>query len=225
MGDRTRLSGGHGQPGGEHVSRERVGVFGGTFDPIHVGHLAAVEDAADLLGLERVLFVPNRIPPHKLDRQITAAEDRVAMVELAIADNPLFELSLIEIDHDDLSYTLDTMRALAAERPESDLVFLAGSDSLRDLHTWHEPDALLGEFSLAFMQRPGSSLPWPDLESRFPGVRERVELVSVPKLEISSEDIRARVADGRPTRYYLVPDVERYIRTHRLYDWIAGGHP
>jgi nicotinate-nucleotide adenylyltransferase len=200
------------------VSRARVGVFGGTFDPIHIGHLAAVEDAANLLTLERVLFVPNSVPPHKLDRTISSTDDRVAMIELSIADNPLFELSLIELERDGPSYTLDTLRDLASQRLDSDLLFLAGYDALRDLHTWHQPDLLLAEFTLVFMDRPsGSSLPWPDLEARFPGIRNRIEILSVPQLEISSEDIRRRVAEARPIRYYVAPEVERYIRAHKLY--------
>lgn len=200
------------------MSRPRVGVFGGTFDPIHIGHLAAADDAAAQLRLERVLFVPNHVPPHKRDRRVSAPADRVAMVELAIADNPRFELSLVEIERDGPSYTLDTMRVLREQLPDTELLFLAGCDALNDLHTWHEPATLLAEFDLAFLARPDPpSVTWETVHEQFPGIEERIAIVSIPALEISGHAIRRRVRDGRPIRYYVPVDVERYIRVHRLY--------
>lgn len=201
------------------TSPGRVGVLGGTFDPIHIGHLAAAEDTAQQLQLDHVLFVPNRLPPHKRDRAVTAAEDRAAMVELAIENNPRFQLSRIELDREGPSYTLDTMRQLRSTLgPDVQLFFLTGCDSLRDLHSWHEPDALLREFCLVIMDRPRpGEFPWKEVERRFPGIQNRVTFVEIPLLQISSSDLRQRAAEGRPVRYYLTPAVERYIRDRRLY--------
>jgi nicotinate-nucleotide adenylyltransferase len=196
----------------------RIGVFGGTFDPIHIGHLAAVEDAAALLSLDQVLFVPNRIPPHKMNRRVSSADDRAAMVELSIADNPRFVLSAIELNREGPSYTLDTLRSIKQELEEVDLVFLAGCDALGALHTWHQPEARLEEFQVVIMDRPtGSPLDWPAVERHFPQIRDMIRVLPVPLLEISGEDIRRRVGEGRPIRYYVVRDVERYIHVHRLY--------
>jgi nicotinate-nucleotide adenylyltransferase len=197
---------------------QRVGIFGGTFDPIHIGHLAAVDDAAALLDLDRVLFVPNRIPPHKMDRSVSSTEARVAMVSLAVAGNPLFELSTIELEREGPSYTLDTLRELRTRFPGAELTFLAGCDALNALHTWHEPEALLREFGMLIMERPTDSpVDWAAIETRFPGIRDQVRVLEVPLLDISSADIRRRVREGRPIRYYVVPAVAEYIQTHGLY--------
>lgn len=197
----------------------RIGIFGGTFDPIHVGHLAAVEDAAARLDLERVLFVPNHVPPHKRPQVVSDPQDRVAMVELAIADNSRFEISLIELARPGPSYTLDTLRELREQfGPDAALYFLVGCDALGALHTWHEPDALLREFHVVFMDRPtGEVIDWTAAEHRFPGIRDQVTVVDVAELEISGEDIRRRVRVGLPIRYYVLPPVRRYIEQHELY--------
>lgn len=198
---------------------ERVGILGGTFDPIHIGHLAAAEDAAWRLGMSRVLLIPNARPPHKGDRAVSATEHRVAMATLAIADNPLFVLDRIELNRAGPSYTLDTLRQLRARYgANTTLSFLVGCDALGQLHTWHEPDAILEEFGLVVMERPtGSPVDWPVVERRFPHIRRQVEMIDVAELEISGSDIRSRVREGRPIRYYVPPPVARYIEEHRLY--------
>ncbi|HZU11574.1 MAG TPA: nicotinate-nucleotide adenylyltransferase [Chloroflexota bacterium] len=197
----------------------RVGVLGGTFDPIHLGHLAAAEDAAAELRLDRVLFVPNRVPPHKTGHAVTPVSDRVAMVELAIADNTIFSMSRIELERPGPSYTLDTLRDMRALMGEdTELFFLVGCDAVPQLHTWHEPEQLLSEFNLVVMERPtGAPVNWEAAEERLPGLREKVDVLNLADLEISSQDIRRRVKEGRPIRYYVVPPVERYIREHGLY--------
>lgn len=197
---------------------QAVGVFGGTFDPIHVGHLVAVQDAAWALGLDRVLFVPNRQPPHKGGKQVSAVEDRVAMVKLSVAGNPLFEMSLIELERSGPSYTLDTMRELRRQRLGDRLFFLVGCDALADLHRWHQAQTLLDEFQVVIMDRPtGQTVDWSSVERYFPRIREQARTVHVAQLEISGEDIRERVRSGRPIRYQVAPAVEEYILERSLY--------
>jgi nicotinate-nucleotide adenylyltransferase len=199
-----------------------VGVMGGTFDPIHIGHLAAAEEVREALGLERVLFMPAGIPPHKPDRIVTPPADRMAMVELAIAGNDAFELSRIEVDRAGPSYTLDTVDELAAaERDagrEPDLTVILSAESFRGLPTWHDPQRLLVACRIAVVPRGGFAPPgraW--LDEHFPGVDARVEFLDAPRLRLSATEIRARVASGRSIRY-LVPDaVRRYIEDHGLY--------
>lgn len=201
--------------------RRRVGIFGGTFDPIHIGHLASVEDAAHDLSLDCVLFVPNKQPPHKSNQQVADTADRVAMVERAIQDNPLFEISRIELGRDGPSYSLDTLRGLRAQLgEETDLCFLIGCDALAELHTWHEPEALLNEFQIVVMDRPiEASVDWPVIERRFPSIQQYVTVIHVVQLEISSSDIRQRVREGKPIRYYVPETVRRYIDEHSLYEF------
>ena len=207
------------------MTNHRIGVFGGTFDPVHTGHLAAMQETAFELNLERVLFVPNRVPPHKLYQPVTRFQDRLAMVRLGIASNSTFSTDSSEIEREGPSYTLDTMRHLAHRfGSEANVVFLLGFDALSGLSTWHEPDALLREFQIVVMDRPQSDETpvdrepeWRRLESRFPAIRGTVQTVHVPQLAIAAADIRLRVASGRPIRY-LVPDaVEDYIRERGLY--------
>jgi nicotinate-nucleotide adenylyltransferase len=197
----------------------RIGVLGGTFDPIHLGHLAAADDVAWRLTLDRVLFVPNRRPPHKDEQHVTAARDRVAMVELAIAGNTRFQLSTVEMERVGISYTIDTLRQLRGRWPDgTQIFFLVGCDAIGQLHTWHEPDAILEEFGLVVMERPtGSPVDWDAAGRHFPRIREQVQVVDVAELEISGNEIRRRVATGAPIRYYVLPAVERYIRRHGLY--------
>lgn len=207
----------------------RVGVLGGTFDPIHIGHLAAGEEAREALGLDRVLFVPAGVPPHKLGRDISTAEDRVAMVRLAIADNPVFELSRIEVDRPGPSYTVDTAARLLAEgatdgRPIDELTVLISAELLGSLHTWHEPERLLALARLAVVPRPGHVVAGRSyVAERFPAQADRVTFLDAPNLGLSATEIRARAATGRSIRY-LVPDaVAAWIGDHHLYREPVGG--
>jgi nicotinate-nucleotide adenylyltransferase len=201
------------------TERKRVGVFGGTFDPIHIGHLASAEDAAHTLSLDRVLFVPNRQPPHKLDQQVADTAHRVAMVERAIEENPLFEMSPMELKRDGPSYSLDTLRELRTQLGKgTDLYFLIGCDALAEFHTWHEPQALLKEFQIVVMERPTeASVDWAALERHFPSIRQETTVIPVVQLQISSSDIRQRVKEGKPIRYYVPETVRLYIEDHSLY--------
>lgn len=199
-----------------------LGIMGGTFDPIHFGHLAAADEAREVLGLERIVFVPAGIPPHKTDQHVSPAEHRLAMVEAAIADNAAFEVSRIDIDRAGPSYTVDTVELIAdlerAAGREPDLTFILSVETLRELPTWHEPERLLDRCRLAVMPREGYPAPGRDwLAEHFPGREDRVVSLGGARLEISSSAIRARVARGRSIRYLVPAAVAAYIADHGLY--------
>lgn len=210
---------------GGRVSRTLVGaigVFGGTFDPIHQAHLAVAEAARDKFDLGRVLFIPTAQPPHKPDRVVTAAGHRCAMVEAAIAGNPAFEVSRLEIDRGGMSYTVDTLAALhaaenAAENPAV-LALILSAESFVGLPTWREPHRVLDLAALIVAPRDG--FPEADaafLDHHFPGTSDRAAFLDGPRMRLSASDIRARAAAGRSIRY-LVPDaVAAYIGDHALY--------
>ncbi|HXG27094.1 MAG TPA: nicotinate-nucleotide adenylyltransferase [Candidatus Binatia bacterium] len=200
------------------TSPPRIGVLGGTFDPIHIAHLAVAEEARDALGLERVLFVPAGRPPFKLDDPVTAVEHRVAMVAAAIADNPAFELSTIEVDRAGPSYTSDTLEALARAFPGAVLFLIVSVETLAELPSWHEPERLVAAARVAVAPREGYAAPDPAwLAGAIPGRELRVDYLEGPRLELSSTALRTRVAAGRSIRYLVPPPVEAYIQEHELY--------
>lgn len=196
----------------------RIGILGGSFDPIHFGHLAAAQEVSWVLGLSRVLFVPANRQPLKGAAPGVDSEHRVAMVRLAIAGNPLFELSTIEIDRGGVSYTVDTLRELRLVDPGASYWFILGMDSLADLGRWHHPDEILSLSQVAAVHRAG----WEEvdieaLQADLPSARGRVRTVRIPGLDISSSELRERVRDGRPIRYLVPDDVAAYIATKGLY--------
>jgi len=195
--------------------RSAIGVMGGTFDPIHVGHLAIAEEAREALTLERILFVPAGEPPHKPRIEVTPVAHRVAMVDLAIADNATFELSRIEVDRPGPSWTVDTVEALAED---ADITLILSAETFAELPTWHEPARLFEAARVAVVPREGYPAPDPAwLTATFPGREGRVDYLQGPRLGLSSTAIRARVAAGRSIRY-LVPDaVAAYIAANDLY--------
>jgi nicotinate-nucleotide adenylyltransferase len=196
-----------------------VGVFGGTFDPPHLGHLAAAQEALEACGLAQVLFMPSERNPLKLDNQISPTPHRLAMTALAVADNPAFEVSQADLGGAGPSFTVDLLARLHEQRgPDTDLVFIGGMDVLHELHRWREPQRLLQLARLVVIERPGQQQLRPDeVDARVPGASARITVVRTPGVAISSTELRRRVADGRSLRY-LVPDsVAGYIREHRLY--------
>jgi nicotinate-nucleotide adenylyltransferase len=200
------------------MSRERIGLFGGTFDPPHLGHLILASEAQAQLELNRLLWTLTPEPPHKQDQPISSIEHRLAMVNLAIADNPSFELSRAELDRPGPHYTLDTIKLVAEQNPDAELVPVIGGDSLNDLPTWHHPQELLfAAHWIGVMRRPGESANLEELERELPGISSKVHYVDAPLLEIASREIRSRIADGRPFRYYLPNPVYHYINQHHLY--------
>lgn len=200
------------------MPRTQLGLFGGTFDPPHLGHLILASEACDQLNLDRILWVLTPDPPHKQKQDITPVEHRLAMVQLAIQDNPAFELSRIELDRPGPHYTVDTVRQIAQQYPDADITPIIGSDSLRDLPTWSRPRELLQACHwVGVMHRPGEQENLEELERQLPGIRSKVHYVDAPLLEIASREIRIRIAAGRPFRYYLHPAVYDYILEHHLY--------
>jgi nicotinate-nucleotide adenylyltransferase len=196
----------------------KIGVFGGTFDPPHLAHLILADEACSQLGLECVLWVLTPDPPHKQGQLVTPLEDRLLMVEAALADNPLFILSRIEIDRPAPHYALDTVRLLKAQKPGSELIYLIGSDSLRDLPTWHRPrDFVEACHSLGVMQRPDVQIDLAALETKIPGLLIKLRLIHAPLIEISASQIRQRISQEAPYRYYLPPGVYKIIQERGLY--------
>jgi len=200
----------------------RLGILGGTFDPMHHGHLAIAEEAREALGLERVVVIPAAQPPHKPGRVISPAAERMAMVELAIAGNPWFVASRMELDRPGPSYSVDTVAALADEARiagrEPDLVFIMSGETLRELPAWREPERILDLCRVAVVPRGGYETPDPTwIAAHFPGREARILVLSGPLLAVSGGVVRARTAAGRSIRY-LVPDaVARHIVDHALY--------
>ncbi|MFY9188150.1 MAG: nicotinate-nucleotide adenylyltransferase [bacterium] len=195
----------------------RLGIMGGTFDPIHYGHLVTAEAARTAFNLDQVLFVPNRLPPHKKDYQVSEAKDRYLMAVLATITNKYFEASRLELDRAGISYTIDSLRALrAAHGPEAELHFISGADAILDLLGWKDVDELLALCYFIAATRPGYQLSeqLQRLQEDYPN---RVFRVEVPALAISSTDIRRRVELGKSIKYLLPEPVEHYIYKNKLY--------
>jgi nicotinate-nucleotide adenylyltransferase len=192
---------------------ERLGLLGGTFDPVHTGHLVAAVNVRHALALDRVLLVVANAPWQKSARAITPAADRLAVVEAAVAGTRGVEASSIEVDRGGESYTADTLEQLVAEDPDRELFLVVGADVAADLHTWRRPDVVARLATLVVVSRGGS----PDVS---PGPPWRVEHVRIPALDISSSDLRARAADGRPLDHLIPLPAIAYIRERGLY---AGG--
>jgi nicotinate-nucleotide adenylyltransferase len=191
--------------------------MGGTFDPIHYAHLFIAEEARERFGLDKVLFVPAGQPPHKTNHPVSDAEHRYAMTLLSTASNPFFEVSRIEIDRSGPSYSVDTIRTLKAEHGQDiEIYFIVGSDEALDLPNWHEAESLPQLVRFIAVPRPGFRLD--DLETKLPApLFSVVDLLPLTPMDISSTEIRARVAVGKSIRYMVTEGVEAYIYKHNLY--------
>ena len=199
------------------AGEKRLGIFGGTFDPVHLGHLIVAEEFQYQLELDRILFLPTSRPPHKEGQAISTIDDRVAMLKQAIAGNPHFELSLIDAQQAEPTYTADSLQRLSAAYPGTELIFLIGLDSLRDLPTWHDPGRIVQQARLGIAGRPDVELDLDAIFDAVPAARGRLDFVDTPLIGISATDLRARVARGAPIRYQVPEPVEQYIREHGLY--------
>ncbi len=196
----------------------RLGIFGGTFDPPHIGHLVLAAESLHQLKLDQVLWVLTPDPPHKKSQRITPLETRQEMLQACLQGAAEFSLSRVDIDRPAPHYALDTMHLLALEYPGAELVYLMGSDSLQDLPTWHKPLEFIRQCkSIGVMHRPGDLTRLDEVESLLPGVSLKVRWVLAPLLEIASSDIRQRAAGGRPFRFFLPPQVYDLVQKHHLY--------
>ena len=200
---------------------QRIGIMGGTFDPIHYGHLLMAEEARQAFALDQVVFVPNGRPAHKKAYLVSSSEDRFAMTLLATESNPYFTCSRIELDRPGPSYTIDTLRAYRALHPDLDaLYFITGADAVLEILSWHEYDKLADECRFIAVTRPGFVLDRLEemLDADF---LHQISFLSIPGLEISSTDLRRRVREGRSVKYLIPEAVEGYIEQNGLYRPLA----
>ncbi|MHB8899102.1 MAG: nicotinate-nucleotide adenylyltransferase [Thermoguttaceae bacterium] len=199
----------------------RVGLFGGTFDPIHYGHLLLADAAREQCDLDEIWFVPAAVPPHKQDAEVASGEARAEMIELAVAGNPGMLVSRFELQRGGVSYTVDTLRHFRGETPDAELFFLMGADMLHDLPNWREADMVCRLAIPIVADRPGSG----QLDYRCLAAiatAERIALfrdfqIEMPQIDLSSSEIRLRVAQGRSIRYRTPRAVQKYIEVHGLY--------
>lgn len=196
----------------------RIGIFGGTFDPIHIGHLILAEEAWFQLKLDCIYLVPAGDPPHKKGVDLSPVEQRIRMCKLATADIDYLHVSRIDADRPGPHYTSDMVRLLYQRvGPDTEFYFLMGLDSLRDLPAWHEAQWLVDNCRLVALNRHDVSLDWEKLEAELPGVREKVIILDMPELEIASHTLRERVRNGEPIRHQVPRVVEEYIYAEGLY--------
>ncbi len=202
----------------------RIGVFGGTFDPVHYGHLLLAEYSREMCQLDRVLFVPAAVSPHKLERRPTADAARVDMLRLAIAANPAFEISTMELDRGGVSYTVETLRQIRLQHasPDDRVFFLMGADSLDQFSKWHKPDEITQLACLVIVARPGTPEPNLDTLAGIATTKAIDEIrkcqFTMPRIEFSSSTLRRRVHAGQSIRYQTPAAVEAYIRDKALYE-------
>jgi len=196
----------------------RIGVFGGTFDPPHIGHLILAAEAVSQLQLDRLFWVLTANPPHKLGHPISPSDQRLELVLAAIAGEERYALSRVDMDRPGPHYAVDTVRLLQKQCPGCDLFYLMGGDSLRDLPLWFRPQELVEQVAgFGVMRRPEANFDLSQLNARLPGVLDKVKFIEAPLLEISSSEIRQRIAAGRHYRYYLPAPVYELIRQNEYY--------
>lgn len=198
---------------------KKVGIMGGTFNPIHYGHLFLAERAYEQLGLDKVLFMPSKNPPHKIIPGNITQEQRVCMVSLSIRDNPHFELSLMELHREGITYTADTLAILNEENKDTEYYFIVGADSLMQLHTWSRPAKICGLCTIVAADRDytDKSKLSRQVEMLKSCYNARIKFIEMPSISISSSEIRNRLAAGKSIRYYVTDAVEKYISDNKLY--------
>lgn len=200
------------------MGKKRVGIFGGTFDPIHMGHLIVAETIMDEFHLDKVVFIPAAVPPHKLDKQISPAKHRYMMTMLATCSNPRFQVSDMEMHRQGPSYSRDTLAQLIEEHGrDTEFYFIVGADSVENLHTWNHIDELLTMCHFIGASRPGCMPDMEKIAQRFGPLAEKIHCLETPELEISSTEIRHRVGQKRTIRYIVPETVEQYIYKEKLY--------
>jgi nicotinate-nucleotide adenylyltransferase len=196
----------------------KIGIFGGTFDPPHIGHLILAGEAVSQFHLDRLLWVLTPDPPHKQANPITPLAHRLPMLQAMIQHNPAFELSRIEIDRPGPHYTIDTVLSIADQHPDAELYLLIGGDSLRDLPTWRlNTDLIAAVSKIGVMRRPGDFTDLAAVETQIPGVIAKTQFIDALMQPVSSSELRRRISAGEMYRYYVSSDVYEYIDTHHLY--------
>ncbi len=196
----------------------RIGVFGGTFDPPHLGHMILASEACDQLNLDKVLWVLTASPPHKRIQVISPVEVRLELLQTALSKADEFEISRVDMDRPGPHYALDTVRLLKEQYTDDEIIYLMGGDSLRDLPIWYESEKFVEECSeLGVMRRPGDEINVEIVKNSNPDIAKKIRFVEAPLLEISSREIRERISSGRIFRYYLLEDVYKLIQKKRYY--------
>ncbi|MDD3276605.1 MAG: nicotinate-nucleotide adenylyltransferase [Kiritimatiellales bacterium] len=199
---------------------EKIGVFGGSFDPVHMGHLTIAQDAVEQLELDRLIFVPAAIPPHKQGKTLADGQQRFEMLQLATEGNLSFEVSNMELQRGGVSYTFDTMTQIQAEHPGAEMFFIVGLDSLTILHSWRNVDELLKNWTIVPFARGGENPARVAEQIQLSNVWKKQlleRLIRIHEIEISASEIRMRLAEGLSIRYLVPPEVEMYIAEHHLY--------
>jgi len=200
------------------MPNKKIGLFGGTFDPPHIAHLILASEAVHQFKLSRLLWVLTPDPPHKQENPITPLVHRLPMLQAMISHEPIFELSRLEIDRPGPHYTIDTVRLLSAQEPDAEVHLLIGGDSLWDLPTWRfSADLVAAVSKIGVMRRPDDFFDLAPLESKLPGVAEKVQFLDALLQPVSSRELRRRIAAGEMYRYYLASEVYAYIESNRLY--------
>ncbi|MCP4362083.1 MAG: nicotinate (nicotinamide) nucleotide adenylyltransferase [Chloroflexi bacterium] len=196
---------------------KRIGLLGGTFDPPHIGHLWLAQTAFEQLQLDTVLFLPVGCPPHKLNQPVSAVSHRLAMVQLAIAANPAFQLDTTDLKRPPPHTTVTLLPHIHTAYPKTNLWLLAGSDSLHDLPAWEEPHRLITQCRLAILPRPGVTVNWTELETAVPNIKMTVDMLTGPTVTLSSTTVRQWAASGKSIQYLVNTAVWQYMQKHQLY--------
>ena len=200
------------------MSKYKIGLFGGTFDPPHIGHLILAGEAVSQFDLDRLLWVLTPDPPHKQENIITPLEHRLAMLQKMLVYSPIFELSRLEMDRPGPHYTVDTVQLLAQQEPLAEVVLLIGSDSLQDMPNWRFAADLVAAVSkIGVMRRPGEPTDLDEVEAELPGITAKVQFIDALLQPVSSRELRRRIETGEMYRYYVTPEVYEYIESHHLY--------
>jgi nicotinate-nucleotide adenylyltransferase len=202
---------------------ERIGLFGGTFDPPHLGHSILAAEARHALQLTRVFWILTPQNPLKKGNTVSPLEQRLTLVQAALSEMPEFEFCDVDISRPGSHYALDTVRILRKQNPRAELIYIMGEDSLRDLPTWHKPESFMNEIArLGVLHRPGTEFDLGLLENQLPGLKAKITFFETPLIEISGADIRQRIRNNRPYQYFLLPAVHHCIEANAYYK--IGNH-
>lgn len=205
------------------MEKKRLGIFGGTFDPPHIGHLILAAEARDQLNLDCTIWVLTPDPPHKRGQNISSLSHRLKMVEMAVSEDDRFKLSHVDIDRPGPHYAVDTIKILRDQYPDHDLCYLMGGDSLQDLpHWYHAREFLDFVDGIGVMRRPGDDFDMTELLNALPGLAWKLNFVTAPLLEISAQQIRRRARENRAYRYYLLPKIYDYVRKEKIYQSLGS---